>query len=66
MPNKNSKKVTLPETNSLPLKIGHPKKGNNRNPTIHFGATLVLGRVASLGFDGLVCTQMVEVDLNPP
>ena len=28
--------VTLPETNSSPLKIGHPKNEKNRIPTIHF------------------------------
>ena len=28
--------ITLPETSSLPLKIGPAPKGNNRIPTIHF------------------------------
>ena len=28
--------TTLPETNSSPLKLGHPKIGNHRIPTIHF------------------------------
>ena len=42
-----SLRYTLPKTNSSPLKIGHPPKGNDRIPTIHFQVRLLLvsGRV---------------------
>ena len=43
--------VTLPETNSSPLKIGKIPKGNDRIPAIHFQVLLLLvsGRVQLFG-----------------
>ena len=46
-----SQKVTLPETNSLPLKIGRAPKGKYSLPTLHFQGLLLLvsGRVVMNG-----------------
>ncbi len=44
--------VTLPETNSSPLKIGHPKRKRESIPNIHFQVLLLLvsgSRVSSTG-----------------
>ena len=44
------KPLTLPKTNSSPLKIGRAPKGNDRIPTIHFQVLLLLvsGRVLNM------------------
>ena len=48
--------ITLPKTNSSPLKIGRATKGNDRIPTIHFQVRAVSFR------EGMISSMDDTVD----
>ena len=50
--------VTLPETNSSPLKMGQAPKGNDRIPTIHFQVRKML--LVQVGFRRISSTEKIQ------